>query len=211
VSRFRRPAAAVTLTLSLVGVTVAASACSLTSPKVITTPYAASDGSNADLTVPGSGTVQFRDFLLVSQAKGAPGVLVGAVTTDSVDPLQVQLNVLDATGQNTLAQRTVTVQPGQLTQIGPQGSEQLQVPDVQVPPGSVLTLGVRSAAGTTTFALPVLAPTAPYDSITPTPVPSSASPSESPSPTASASPSASAKATPAATPTGKASASPSTT
>jgi len=193
VSRFRRPTAAIALTVSLVGVTVAASACSLASPKVIATPYAAADGSNADLAIPGSGTVQLRNFLVVSQAKGAPGVIIGAVTTDSLQPLQVQLNLLDPTGQNALGQAVLTVEPGRLIQIGPGGTEQLQVPDVQVPPGSVLNLNVRSAAGTKTFAIPVVGETGPYSTVTASAAASS--PSESPS--ESASPSAS----PAVTPT----------
>jgi len=212
VSRFRRPAAAIALTVSLAGVTVAASACSLASPKVIATPYAAADGTNADLTVPGSGTIQFRNFLVVSQAKGSPGVLIGAVTTDSVQPLQVQLAVLDPSGQSAIGQANLTVEPGQLTRFGPGGTDQLQVPDVQVPPGAVLTVSVRSVSGTKSFTVPVLGQQSPYDTVTPSPVASTSATSESPTPTGSASPGASATVKPSprstASPSAKVSASP---
>jgi hypothetical protein len=175
VHRYRRPTAAIALTLSLAGVTVAASACSLASPQVITTPYAASDGTNADLPVEAGGTVQFRNFLLVSAALNAPGVLVGAVTTDSVQQVPVQITVLGPDGETPLGQATtVNAQPGQLTTFGaPDSTARLQVPDVEVPPGSVLTLSVASASGTTSFSLPVVAPVAPYDTITPSAVPTS--------------------------------------
>jgi hypothetical protein len=181
------------LTLGLAGVALGTSACSLASPKVIATPYAASDGTNADLPLAGGGgTVQFRNFFLVSEAKGKPGILVGAVTTDSVTAVPVQIGVLDRDGTSVLAQATLNVQPGQLTQVGPGGTA-VQVPDVKVPPGSVLTVSIRSASGSKDFSLPVLAPVDQYSSITPGPASATSSPdgaspsadSASPSPSAS--------------------------
>jgi hypothetical protein len=166
VSTLRHPAAAARFSLVLVGLVAVASGCALASPTTITTPYAASDGTNADLLVPGAGTVKFRDFLLVSAAKDAPGVLVGAVTTDAGSPLRVQLSVLGTDG-NPIGQTMLTTEPGQLSTFGADGTS-LQVADVPLPPGSMLEVHAQTAAGGTDFELPVLAPTIEYSSITPT-------------------------------------------
>jgi hypothetical protein len=163
------------------------SGCALASPTTIVTPYAASDGVNAQVNLTGGGTVKFRNFLLVSSAKGAPGVLVGAVAADGSSPVDVQLSVLGPDGQP-VGQTSVTAKPGELAQIGPDGT-QLQVSDVPMPPGSTLTLRAQTPSGGTDFNLPVLAPQNQYSSITP---------SETASPSPSASPS---KASPSASPT----------
>jgi hypothetical protein len=174
VRRLRRPAAKTTLALGLAGFTLVASGCTLASPKTITTPYAASDGTNADLTIAGGATVHFRNFLMVSSAKGEPGVLVGAVATDSSTPVPLQLQIVDATGQTVLGSADVTAQPGQLTQIGPVSPDatatpaSMQLSAVPVPPGSTLTIHAASGSGGRDFALPVLAPLDQYSTITPT-------------------------------------------
>ena len=168
-SRYRRPATAIVLTMSLAGFTVAAAGCSLASPKVIATPYTAADGANADLPVGDHGSVQLRNFLLVSSAKGKPGVLVGAVTTDGADPVQLQVAVVDPTGNSVLGQTSITARPGELTQIGPAGTAAVQVPNVPLPPGSTLTVHVQAGSGGRDFAVPVLAPQNQYASITPGP------------------------------------------
>jgi hypothetical protein len=166
VSRYRRPAAVAGFAISLVGVVVVASGCSLAAPTPTVSPYAASDGTNAQLASPGGGTVKFRNFLLVSAAKGKPGVLVGAVTTDATTPVEVRLAVLDATGQSSIGETTLTAKAGELAQIGPGGTLSLQVPDVPLAPGSVLQVRAQTQAGGTVFNLPVLAPTNAYAGIT---------------------------------------------
>ena len=165
-SRYRRPAAAAGFAISLAGVAVVASGCSLAAPTPTVTPYSASDGTNAQLTSPGGGTVKFRNFLLVSEAKGKPGVLVGAVTTDSADPVEIRLQVLDAAGQNPIGQTDLTAQPSALAQIGPGGTVSLQISSVPSGPGTVLRVHAATPAGGTDFNLPVLAPTNAYASIT---------------------------------------------
>ena len=161
----RRPVAAARIALGLAGSVLIASGCSFTSPTTITTPYAAADGTNADLTIPGAGIVKFRNFLLVSAAQGDPGVLIGAVASEIGSPVTVQLSVLGADGRP-IGQTTVTAKPGELTQVGPEGTS-LQVSAVPLPPGSVLKLHAQTTAGGTDFSLPVLAPQNQYSSITP--------------------------------------------
>jgi hypothetical protein len=167
VSSYRRPAAVGRLALGLAGLTLVASGCTLASPKTITTPYQAADGTNAQVSLSGGGTVKFRDFLLVSASKGSPGVLVGAIAVDGTQPQQVRVRVLGADDQSVLGQGTVTAQPGQLTQIGPSGDTSVQVSDVPLPPGSVLHLQADTGSGGTDFSLPVLAPVNQYSTITP--------------------------------------------
>jgi hypothetical protein len=197
------------LVIGLAGFSVTVSACSLASPKTIETPYAASDGTNADLPVGNGGTVQFRDFLLVSAAKGSPGVLIGAVSTNGAGPVQLQVSVVDAAGTAELGQATVTARPGQLTRIGPDGDVTVQVSSVPLSPGSTLTARVQAASGQKDFALPVLAPVAQYSTISASP--SATSPaSETPaaSPPAPAAPTTAARASSRAkTPTSSPSAS----
>ena len=187
-SRFRHPATVAGFAIGLAGLSLIASGCSLAAPTPITSPYAASDGSNAQLATPDGGTVKFLNFLLVSAAKGKPGVLVGAVTTDGGNPVQVQLSVLDAAGQNAIGQTNLTATPGQLTQVGPGGTVSLQVSSVPQPPGAGLMLHAQTPDGGTDFELPVLAPQNAYATITPT---ESAAPSPSASSSASPSPSSS--------------------
>jgi hypothetical protein len=190
VTRFRRPATVAGFAIGLAGLSAVATGCSLAAPTPITSPYAASDGTNAQLATPDGGTVKFLDFLLVSAAKGKPGVLIGAVTTDGGAPVQVQLSVLDTAGQNAIGQTDLTATPGKLTQVGPGGTSSLQVSSVPQPPGAVLKLHAQTPDGGTDFDLPVLAPQNAYATITPT---QSAAPSPTPSPSGStsASPSAS--------------------
>lgn len=183
----RRPAVA-TLALGLAALATVVSGCSYASPAVITTPYAASDGTNAEL-----GAIKFRNFLIVSEAKGKPGVVVGALTTDGAEPVAVQLSVLGTAGGSPLAQATAMARPGQLTGIGSGGDAvRLQIENVPVLPGAVLTLHAQTPAGGTEFSLPVVLPTNEYTTLTPVP---SSSPTSTPGasavpPTASASPAA---------------------
>jgi hypothetical protein len=164
----RRPATAAGLGLGLAAVAVVATGCSIASPATIRTPYAASDGSNGQV-----GSVVFRNFLAVSEAKGEPGVVIGAVTTEGTESARVQLTVLDADGRTSLGQTTVTVKPGQLVTVGTgTGATAFQLKDVPVEPGAILTLRATTDAGNADLTLPVLAPENQYKTITPTAAPS---------------------------------------
>lgn len=196
--RNRRPAA-VMLALGLAGVAVLASGCTLASPKTIVTPYAAADGSNTDVDAPTGGAVQLRNFLLISAGKNHPGVLVGAVTTDSVQAVPMRITVLDADGTTALAQTSLQIEPGRLATFGADGGASLQVPALPAPPGATVTVKAETPAGGRTFTVPVLMPQGFYSGITATEAPSPTSESPTPSASPSTSPKASASASPSGT------------
>jgi hypothetical protein len=201
VSTRRHPAAVASLAVALSGLAIAVSGCSTQSPTTITTPYAAADGTNAELSGAEIGTVKFRNVLLVSSAKDAPGVLLGAVVTDASSPVEITLAVLDDKNQP-VGRFQLTAKPGQLNQLS-QDQALLQVDKMPTAPGSTLRVEARTQAGGVDLSVPVVAPQNQYASLTPSAVPST----ESPSPSESASPTESATPTPTATPTGKPSAS----
>jgi hypothetical protein len=151
-----------------------AAGCSATNPATIATPYTASDGTNADLTDAASGeTVRLRNFLLVAAAKGATGVVAGAVANDGSAPVSVRITVVDVSDPaqpRSLGQATVEVAPGELAQIGPAGTT-LDVPGVPVAPGQTLSVTASTSAGSAQFTLPVLAPVNEYATLTPTTTP----------------------------------------
>lgn len=146
--------------LGLASLSTVTSGCSLTSPKAVTS-YQAGDGANLDL-----GGVKLLGMLVVAEAQGKPGVLVGAVSTEGAQPVDVNITVLD--GQSTVGSGTVTATPNELTQLGTgEGAKTIQLSNLPVPPGATLTLKVSSAGGGQEVALPVVPPTNQYQSIAP--------------------------------------------
>ena len=152
--------------------------CSFTNPQTIATPYAASDGTNSEVTDPTSGeTVRLRNFLVVAAAKDAPGAVVGAIANDGTKPVTVQFKVSAPPSGGSAAQPlgsgSVTVEPGQLAQVGPAGTA-LDLASVPTAPGTVLTIEATTPGGTATFPLPVVAAVRQYATLTPTATPSAA-------------------------------------
>lgn len=149
--------------------------CSFTNPATIATPYAASDGTNAQIGT-GADAVLLRNFLLVTSERDKPGAVVGAITNGGATSVQVTLSVLqpaaDGAGQPTpLGETTVTVAPGEFVKVGP-GDTVFNLPSVPTPPGSTLTIQAATATGgRQSFTLPVLAAVREYASLTPTPTP----------------------------------------
>ncbi len=199
----RRTTVAATVGAPVAALVLALSGCVAWTPQTAASPYEAGDGSNAQVGGRGEiGGIKLRNFLLVSEEEGAPGVLVGGILNETGEPVQVQLQVQPAAAgvdqPTILAQRTVDTRPDVLTQVGGNGTVQIQVPSVPLPPGALLSLVVQTPLGGTRMSLPILPPAGAYSVITPT----AASPS--PSPTASggatASPSPSESGEPAATP-----------
>jgi hypothetical protein len=195
------------------GLALALAGCTVTNPQETVTPFDAGDGRSGQIggTDANSG-ILLRNFLVVSNAKGAPGRVIGAISNKTGDAAKVQLAVV-STGSDgqpqSLGQTVVDVGAGQFVQIGSPpasatsgsatssiGSEpaagegaELVVPQVPVAPGSVLQLVAGTAAsGNTSIDMPVLPAVGEYQALAP-----SASPSAQPStvtPTGSASPSA---------------------
>jgi hypothetical protein len=225
------------------GVALALAGCSATNPATIATPFNAGEGGSAQLggepgngggdgNYQGNGGIKLRNFLVVSEGRNKPGVIVGGVSNDTAQTatVQLQLAVEGSDGQpQSLGETSVQVQPGQFVQFGhPAGASGtaspadtgsgtapaaspyawFQVPTVPVIPGSIITMNARtSTLGGTSFNVPVYPAEEYYATLTPTSSPSP-SPSATVSPTGS--PSASGSPSTSANPSGAASPSPTT-
>jgi hypothetical protein len=145
------------------------SGCSELSPSIVTEPYPASDGTNAEL--PGS-TVALRNFLVIGAEKGKPAELIGAVVNDSAEAVDVAFQT-DPGGGAQPAQAVVKVEPYSTVQIGPEQKNTLSIPQLSVEPGATTSLSAATTAGgRTEITVPVLRPEDEYASITPGPTPS---------------------------------------
>lgn len=181
-------AAAATLAL---GLAAGLSACSTTSPAVISTPYQAADGASA--TIPGSA-IKLNNFLVVSSAKGAPGQVVGAVVNQGNEPVVVTMQTdLGATSQ--FSQTQIKVRAHSITQVGPSGTE-VTLPDTPVEPGALMQISANyQPKGGVSLTVPVVLPSGYYAGYTVAPTTaqhsgrgtpgSSSSPAASPAPTSS--------------------------
>jgi hypothetical protein len=170
---FRTASTTATVRLAAAGVAVAAvlTGCSFTNPATIATPYAPSDGTASTIDDPATGgVVRLRNFLLVTSEAGAAGVVAGAIANDGTEPVTVSLTVQDATGAPVGQPVDVEVTPGTLAQVGTGGTA-LTLPTVPTGPGTNLRIKASTGAGSTTFALPVLAADGPYATLTPTATP----------------------------------------
>ena len=161
--------------------------CQWTSPVQTEGQYAPADGWSA-----GVGALDLRNLLVVADAKGGPGNVVGLVMNTGADPIDV--SVQGATGDK------LTVAPGRTEQFTTPGGRTTTLPNVDAAPGALTTLHVTSSTGDTDIQVPVLAPTQYYATLapssgstgTPTANPSAtgnpSAPSSSPAPTGTATP-----------------------
>ena len=80
------------------GLVLALAGCSGTNPATIATPFDPAEGRNAQIggepgngggdgNYQGNGGIKLRNFLIVSQGNGQPGVVVGAVSNDTGQPV----------------------------------------------------------------------------------------------------------------------------
>ncbi|WP_114905663.1 hypothetical protein [Ornithinimicrobium murale] len=137
------------------------SACQISSPVTTDMNYDPADGVSVD-----AGDIAVRDLLVVSEGGGAAGVVSGLVVNNATEPADVTLTI-DSGGQAVALNPTVTVAPGQALRLdgqSPEGSgEAVQVPSVEVNPGSTLTIVVQTSLGEAGSGLaPVLLPDGPY-------------------------------------------------
>lgn len=152
----RRPARTAQICVALAIAASTASACAVLSPTTMTTPYAASDGTNGEIAgADGASVVALRNMLVVAAEEGGPGLLLGALTTDGTEPVDVALTVSGA--GSVLLTESFTVEPSTLTVLGEGGTE-VAIDEVDSAPGTVITLNATTASGGVTLNLPVLAP-----------------------------------------------------
>jgi hypothetical protein len=151
--------------VAVAGVALALAGCSVTNPATIATPFDPADGRNGQIggepgngggdgNYQGNGGIKLRNFLIVSQGNGQPGVVVGAISNDTGQAARVALIVAgtDGSGQATeLGTTTVSLPPGGFVQIGN-------------PAGAGGTAGAGSGSSTSGAA------TSPTSSAAPTPV-----------------------------------------
>jgi hypothetical protein len=189
------------------------SGCALASPTVITKPYVASDGTNADLPLPDGTSISMRNFVVVLDKAGGAGQVIGAVTYTGKGTLRfsieakniAQVHSIEATKEEIAANgSTAPVQPsvvfdvtgGELTQVGPTGVPFI-LPIVNVGPGQYIDLTASSpATGSVTWPVPVVAAVGYYAGLTATSAPSPSatptstetSPDETPAETTTTSP-----------------------
>lgn len=164
---------------------LALSGCAATSPAIITQPYVAADGTDADLTFPDGTSIALRNFVVVLDKAGGTGQVIGAVTYsgEGKQPMALeakniaQVHSVEATAEEIAKNgSTAPVQPslifevtgGELTQVGPTG-EQFILPIVNVAPGQYIDLTASSpATGGITWQVPVVAAVNYYAALTAT-------------------------------------------
>ncbi|ACQ79033.1 putative lipoprotein [Beutenbergia cavernae DSM 12333] len=135
---------------------VAAAALVACSPITTNEQYAASDGVLVSLGDDASPAVTGENVLVVSEAEGEPGVVIGALTNRTDGPRSVTVS-LDG-----VALTIVRVDAGETVTIGTESGPQIDIPAVPAPPGAVTDLGFETPEdGAVTVAVPVLDGTLP--------------------------------------------------
>lgn len=181
----------VLLTVGALGAGLALSGCQTQSPIQTDVSYVAADGVPVDL-----GAVQLRDLVVIATAKGEPGVLSASVSNTSGTAERIAFAAPDS--------QPVYAEAPAYSQERLSGSTQVQLPDLPVSPGDVITLTVQAAsAPAAVVVVPVVAASGAYATLKPTAPPTTAAPTASPteSPTTEATPTESPSATTTATAT----------
>ena len=146
---------------SLVLAACALAGCSAVNPITTNEPYAPSDGVRVEL----GDALRAENLLVISDAKGEPGALIGGLTNDGTDDARVTIT---ADGSNAV---TVHVAAGVTVLLGTQTDAALSLDSVGVAPGAVLPVTISTPeGGSQSVAVPVLDGTFPqYATLVPTP------------------------------------------
>ncbi|MHA7271483.1 hypothetical protein [Arthrobacter sp. HLT1-20] len=151
--------------------------CTAINPQSTTTVYSASDGVRLNM-----GQLELRNVLVVSDAAGSAGRLIGTFYNQS--DADITLTISGAQGSQT----EITVVPGTPLVLGTPGDKAI-LSTMAEPPGAMETLELRQSGGSTetaTLQVPVLDGTlAEYRSLLPTPA-STVSPADVPGATPTA-------------------------
>ncbi len=170
------------LAAATVAVALATSACSFVSPRETTNVYPPSDGTPATLSLTDGTSVDLLNMLVVADAEGAPGRVVGALQTTASEPVTVSLTA-EFAGETPSAPVDVEVRPNELTILGGENGEDVVLPSVGAAPGAFITMTASTPdAGTVEWQVPVFPPVYPYEGLAPTAAPTD--PAATPAPTA---------------------------
>jgi hypothetical protein len=154
-----RPAFSIAVAGAALAGVVAVTGCSYMSPQQTTVAYQASDGVDASV-----GDVEISNLLIVSSAKGAPGVVTAQL--DNHGSQDTTVSIADSDGKDST---TVKVPAGTAVLLSSGKGTQTVLSSVGVAPGSVTTLQLGSpAAGVHDVKVPVLLDDNYYSTITPT-------------------------------------------
>lgn len=184
--RLRAALAAAALGSTLLG------GCAVFSPVQTDYVYQPADGINASF-----GDLDLRGVLVVADAEGGPGSVVGQLVNNGTEAVDVSIGTADGP-----APEPVTVEPGSSLSLGEDSSVTLA--SVPAAPGSVVPLQVSTpGTGVNVVGVPVLPALDYYEDSKPSTAPSGSAPAASPSaspsePASSPSASPSASATPSA-------------
>ena len=151
--------------VAVVGLALAG--CSATNRITTDDPYGASDGIRVVL-----GDVRGSNLLVVSEAKGEPGNLLGGLINDSTEDRTVTVSAGDDSTDVELGPKeTVLLGGGDAPE---DGQATVIFSSVDVPPGAVLKVTISTPEdGSTTADVPVLDGSLPeYATSVPTPTPS---------------------------------------
>jgi hypothetical protein len=136
------------LVASLCVAGAALAGCSATNPMTTEHEYSASDGTRATL-----GDVRASNLIVLASAKGAPGLVTGALTNDGDDQRTVTLTFGEDTSTVNLEGKQTVLLDG----TSAPGHADVRITAVAVPPGGVAPATIATdAAGSEDISVPVL-------------------------------------------------------
>lgn len=154
----RRRAGSIVVAAGVAGSMALLGACTVKSPTQTLVPYQPADGVALS-----SGSVDARNLLIVTKAKGEAGVLSGSLINLGTQDLKVTFATDSGDGTGKTA-GTVDLGPREQTQI-----TGVEVASVAAEPGALTGLIMSTDAGDAVTQVPVLAPNEYYSTLTPTP------------------------------------------
>ncbi|MGB3761599.1 MAG: hypothetical protein WA966_00130 [Ornithinimicrobium sp.] len=138
------------------------SSCQVLSPITTDLPYDAADGVSA-----GTGIMEARDLVIISEGEGAPGVISGYVVNTGTEPLTVNVS-LEAEGESTDQTPAIEVNPNKGVRMDGKTDDGEFVDPVladAVPglPGGLVTLRLSTSQSAVSARVPVLPPDGIYE------------------------------------------------
>ena len=155
----RRPVSRTRTILAAAAAASALAGCSATNPITTADAYNVVDGVQADVTE----TVAARNLLVLTSEEGAEGVMTGALTNQGRDDVEVELS---PEGGDSV---TLDVPAGGTVLLGSENGEEVEIDEVPVQPGALMTVTASTPdGGTHEILVPVFDGTLPeYSEIVP--------------------------------------------